>query len=104
MDTPELFLLLEAPLRGPTLHPFCTILTEKLAPLCIPLIEKSYPLLHTLHLVKNTASVSNPSRMKLTNNITGELQALPEEMLTKTQVLFVQFPHPFMVIFTSEIH
>ena len=30
--------------------------------------------------------------MKLTNNNTGEYQALPEEMLSKRQVLFADFP------------
>ena len=29
--------------------------------------------------------------MKLMNNTTGEYQALPEEMLSKRQVLFIQF-------------
>ena len=29
--------------------------------------------------------------MKLMNNIAGEYQALPEEMLSKPQVLFIQF-------------
>ena len=29
--------------------------------------------------------------MKLMNNITGEYQALPEEMLSEQQVLFIQF-------------
>ena len=43
--------------------------------------------------------------MNLTNNITGEHQALSDEMLSKRQVLFIQFtswnnrfPYPFIYL------
>ena len=43
--------------------------------------------------------------MKLMNNIMGKYQALPEEMLSKQEVLFIQFtlrnnrfPYPFIYL------
>ena len=57
----------------------------------IPFIEKRYPAPH-IPTLENCTPFLGPCIMKLMNDhLGGEYQALPEEMLSKRQVLFIQF-------------